>query len=385
MQKIELIPALDSSSRIPELDGLRGLAILLVLAWHYPVNLLQGHTEYGLSFFAMAGRLTWSGVDLFFVLSGFLIGGILLDARDSPRYFKVFYIRRFCRIVPIYAVLCILFWTLAGLGHSYLWHGRLWTFGFSMPWYSYATFTQNFWMWRFGTFGARGMSATWSLAVEEQFYLTLPLLIRIVPRPRLGHVLGGLILSAPLLRMCLAFLPMHSQLGAYVLMPCRADSLLLGVLAALLLRRSDVRAYLAGHQRLLNLSLLALFLGVVLFTLNDWDVFSSEMTLGGYTWLALFYLCLLLIAVTQKDHIVSRALRNSQLRSLGAIAYGTYLFHLPILGLSFALLRRHGPAFITSSDAEVAFLALAFTFALATLSWRFFEKPIVNLSHAQKF
>src|SRR6266851_1125269 len=93
------------SGRIPELDGIRGIAIGMVLiAHHFEVVSRPGST---LAYALVPLRLTWSGVDLFFVLSGFLIGGILLDARESSNYFRVFYTRRFFRIIPIYAVLLV--------------------------------------------------------------------------------------------------------------------------------------------------------------------------------------------------------------------------------------------------------------------------------------
>src|SRR2546425_646800 len=101
--------ALSLSGRIPELDGLRGVAIGSVLIWHYFVLPTVAAPGTPLSYARVFGGLTWSGVDLFFVLSGFLIGGILLDARQATNYFQVFYTRRFFRIVPIYAAILLLF------------------------------------------------------------------------------------------------------------------------------------------------------------------------------------------------------------------------------------------------------------------------------------
>src|SRR5580704_17224190 len=104
---------LELTRRIPELDGLRGIAILLVLMFHYCQNILNPQVGFVPRFLDAALRLSWSGVDLFFVLSGFLIGGILIDARESSNYFRVFYMRRFFRIVPVYAVFLIVFSILA--------------------------------------------------------------------------------------------------------------------------------------------------------------------------------------------------------------------------------------------------------------------------------
>ena len=100
---------IDISQRIPELDGIRGLAILLVLYYHYVVSIVQVRPRTFFAHVLTLGNLTWSGVDLFFVLSGFLIGGILFDARGSATLLKTFYARRFFRIVPLWFVV----WTSA--------------------------------------------------------------------------------------------------------------------------------------------------------------------------------------------------------------------------------------------------------------------------------
>src|SRR5215467_9983632 len=159
-------PTLADSHRKLELDGLRGIAVLLVVYHHWmPLTLnISGDSVAG-----RLGALSWSGVDLFFVLSGFLIGGILLDHKNSPSYFKTFYIRRVCRILPLYILCLALFYMTKSSG--WLWNSPL-------PWYSYATFTQNFWTaFRGNSAEALWLVPTWSLAVEEQFYLTLPLLL----------------------------------------------------------------------------------------------------------------------------------------------------------------------------------------------------------------
>lgn len=103
---------LGESKRIPQLDGLRGIAILLILIWHYVVCQVSYFPNLFCVQVIQALNFTWSGVDLFFVLSGFLIGGILLDHRKADNYFQVFYIRRICRIFPLYflwmAIFCVL-------------------------------------------------------------------------------------------------------------------------------------------------------------------------------------------------------------------------------------------------------------------------------------
>jgi len=192
-------PLVSSSRRVPELDGLRGVAILLVLIYHGISDVLPPS---GLPARLMAvGRLGWSGVDLFFVLSGFLIGGILLDVRPSPNYFKTFYLRRAYRILPIYGVSMVLF------SLRFIRPGGVASLGvFSqspIPWLSYVTFTQNLWMAALGSFGVGALAATWSLAVEEQFYLTAPLIVRKVDPKRLVLILLMVVAGSPLLRTVL--------------------------------------------------------------------------------------------------------------------------------------------------------------------------------------
>src|SRR5277367_5203875 len=142
----ELSPDADFKGRIPELDGIRGIAIAMVLAHHYFLLPIVAPPGTFWSYVQAAGRLAWSGVDLFFVLSGFLIGGILLDARDSSNYFAVFYTRRFFRIVPIYSlclagayILSLLVDHGSAVKLAWMFHDR-----FSLV--PYLFFLQNFWM-----------------------------------------------------------------------------------------------------------------------------------------------------------------------------------------------------------------------------------------------
>ena len=174
-EKIGNAAPLNLSGRIPELDGLRGLAIGSVLIWHYFMVPTVTAPGTPLSYALVFGRLTWSGVDLFFVLSGFLIGGILLDARKASNYFQVFYTRRFFRIVPIYAAVLLIVPTFLLLAQRT--HHGTWLTPAHPPWYFFWTFTQNFWMVRAMDFGGNALGVTWSLAIEEQFYLLWPLIV----------------------------------------------------------------------------------------------------------------------------------------------------------------------------------------------------------------
>lgn len=404
--------SLDFSRRIPELDGLRGLAILLVLFYHYVES-----SPVLPRFLSTAGRLSWSGVDLFFVLSGFLIGGILLNARESPNYFKAFYIRRGYRIVPVYAATLAAFWLIRALGQvEYSDNVSLqWLFSRPFPWYFYATFTQNFSMSYYGNLGPAWLGATWSLAVEEQFYLTLPFIIKYVKPRRLPYVLGIVILFAPVFRTLLRLLVTHGEVATYVLMPSRADALMLGVLAALFLRTGNGYRALASRKKLLYVAQVILFCGMLWMTLKPgalpdsqvaeaaglgssavthaaltpgqtlWLYTRTALSSLNYTWIALFYLCMLLIAITQRQSMLASALRNPALISIGGIAYGTYLFHEPVLGLCYALTRGTLPVITDIPTLLITFCSLMLTLGLAKLSWMYFERPLVDLGHRNAY
>jgi peptidoglycan/LPS O-acetylase OafA/YrhL len=347
--------------RIPELDGIRGCAIGLVLICHLVIIQIAAPPATFWSYVQAAGRLTWTGVDLFFVLSGFLIGGILLDTRDSPNYFRSFYRRRFFRIVPIYAVMLSVTWLYVSLAHPA---------GERLPWLSYIFFVQNFWMAKRETLGFFGV--TWSLAVEEQFYVTLPSVICFVSPRYLVRVLVFGILAAPCLRiLCFHFWPQQG-LAAYVLMPCRADALLLGVLAAIWMRNAHTWGKIKNNGRTLLALLLFFGAGVALITKYVRDPHSLFMVSLGYTWIAVFYLCVILYALTRPESWLARAMRMRWLGALGAIAYGVYLVHWQMMEAMFRLI----PGKIAALTA-----ALITTLAVCTLSWHYFEKPLVHLGH----
>jgi peptidoglycan/LPS O-acetylase OafA/YrhL len=365
--------------RIPELDGLRGIAIGLVLFYHYFFLITQLRPGSVLSYLFAPGRIGWSGVDLFFVLSGFLIGGILLDARGASNFYTVFYARRFFRIVPAYLLLLVSYLFLARLavGHASL--GPL--VENPLPITPYFLFLQNFWMGAHNTFGGNTLGITWSLAIEEQFYLTLPLVIRLVPPRRLAAVLLTGIGMAEVFRILIwLLLPTNGVLSA-VLMPCRADALLLGVLGSYALREPSWRNWLEGHRKsvCIVLCLLAGGVGAMVKLLPRTGYIL--MAAGGFTLIAAFFLCLLLYAMIASDSWLSRFLRLRWLRSLGIVAYGTYLFHDLILGLFFVFFRSGKPRISSWQDLLLTLAALVTTMVICSVSWEFFERRLVRIGH----
>jgi peptidoglycan/LPS O-acetylase OafA/YrhL len=355
------------------------MAILLVLTLHFLVAEVPGALDSRTFSILQLGRLAWSGVDLFFVLSGFLIGGILIDERTSPNYFRAFYVRRFCRIFPLYFLMLFLFflgvWSkvdqvIAALG---------WLFADPLRFTSYATFTQNFFMAKWRTFGPNFFGITWSLAIEEQFYFTLPFVIRFARPKWMPRIVIASIIVAPLVRALLYLTVPNPYLAGDVLMPCRADALMLGVGAALLVRSEAGWEFLTTYRRSLYVALAGLFLGLAFMTFNPSP--ALRMTVG-LTWLALFYCALLLLAVSHTSGFVSRLFRLRVLMSLGIIAYGLYLYHRAIEGLCYALLRNKAPALESAVDATVTILAVILTVLVARFSWKYFEKPFVTRGHS---
>jgi peptidoglycan/LPS O-acetylase OafA/YrhL len=362
--------------RILVLDGIRGLAIAMVLVWHYFTVPLSESASPVLRFLSNITLQSWSGVDLFFVLSGFLIGGILIDAKSSQHYFRTFYIRRAFRILPIYVVACLAYFPVSRWAVS----GFQGTMKPAMPWYIYATFTQNLWL-------ASGrwhvwLSPTWSLAIEEQFYLTLPLLIWLVPAKHLWKVATTGVIAVLEFRSIayLQFYPHWSEVAFYVLSPFRADGLLLGVLAAILMRNPARLSFVRERRKALVLVGAFLAAALAWCTWKGWGVMSAAMSTVGYTMLGAFYLVLLLLTIASSGTL-QRIFSYRALRWLGTIAYGLYLIHVPALDLSFRLFEHRGPRLAHAFDLVPLTMALGGSLLLAHLSWTLFESRLVRYGH----
>ena len=384
-----VVPVLNSSARIPALDGLRGIAILLVLMVHSFLNPdFQFAHHPLLSWFIRMNRFDWSGVDLFFVLSGFLIGGILLDARDSKNYFKTFYLRRAYRILPLYFLILTVGWLTFQAGQVG-WLRGPWAELFSgrIPWWAFFTFTQNIMMARTGDrlAGRSGLSPTWSLAVEEQFYLTLPLVVRYASRRRLVQLVLGVIVGAPILRFSLMLYAPSWSYEPYLLTPCRADALGMGVLVALAARDQRVWSWLRENRALIYAVAAILFLVFLGMDFSLVEPFSPRLFGAEYSLLAALYASVLLIAITAEDWFVRTLFCNKLLMKLGLIAYGTYLIHRSTLQLAHLWLGASGIRFSTGLWAASMLLGLGGAIALAQISWTWFEKPLVRRGHQYKY
>jgi len=374
---------LDLTRRIPELDGMRGAAIAMVVFVHYVWWALTPPTSKLVLDIQATTRIFWSAVDLFFVLSGFLIGGNLLDARDSPNYFSTFYFRRFCRVLPIY----FLFLAMTGLAYVLIYRpigARLdWVFSENMPWYSYVLFIQNFWVAKANKAGPPILSPTWAFAVEVQFYLLVPAIIRYMRKSALPYIFVSGIIIAPIVRLYLVHLS-RTNLGAtYVLLPCRMDSLFFGILCAYYLRQPEIWKQLIERRDRVWGVFFILLAGMPILSTKGLP-FTLLWMAAGYGWMSLFFVTVLILAVTKPDCRLSGVLRWRWLTSLGTISYGVYLFHVGIYGLCMGLISGH-PLLLHWMDIGVTLLALAISVSIGKLSWRFIEKPIMRWSHSRTY
>lgn len=365
------------SKRIPELDGIRGIAILLVLVLHF-IKLPASGIEGPLSYAVRGLGLAWTGVDLFFVLSGFLIGGILIDQRGAANYFRLFYFRRVCRIFPLYLAWLGIFYVLMPLTERTLDPSvtdRVW--GNPMPAGAYFGFIQNWFMASRDTFGAKWLASTWSLAIEEQFYLVLPFVVCLARPKHLPWILAGLIGLTPVARAVTYLWHPGGGMACYVLTFCRTDALLLGAFGAWALRQEAVFQWVAREQGALRWILGILLLGVLGLAVAAPGYRTAPMCLGGYTWMALFYLMLVAVVVAVPEGRLGRLASWSPFRRLGRIAYGVYLVHTAIIYLAHGLFLGQKPTLLNSVDVVVTLAALVASIGLAWVSWEYFESPIV--------
>jgi peptidoglycan/LPS O-acetylase OafA/YrhL len=304
---------------VPALDGVRGLAILLVLVSHLMLFNDKTGSRLGDSLAALRG-LGWIGVDLFFVLSGFLITGILYDTLQDAHYFRSFYMRRFLRIFPLYYG--FLFFLLI-LGHwtPIAWGGRQYVLlGYMQNttlWFPVTDFHPGRWA---------DLEHFWSLAVEEQFYLVWPFLVFVVRgRRRLIALALGLSAVALLLRIVM-FLHSVSWLTIFMLTPCRMDTLLLGGYAALLLR-GDTRWLPKRGLLPAALGIAAVIAAYTLWNLNRDPRSGFFGATFGYLLIAVACVAVLLASLEPASWIHA-VFRGQILRSLGKYSYGMYVLHI---------------------------------------------------------
>jgi peptidoglycan/LPS O-acetylase OafA/YrhL len=363
---------IDFRTRFPALDGIRALAVTLVFLLHYGGG---SHGGWLLRGFNAVRERGWVGVDLFFVLSGFLITGILYDTATDPRFFKLFYIRRSLRIFPAFYLVAVVLLLLTPV-FGYQWHrGHL-------PFLAYlGNITGSIHPSLYAVVSTRShsdrvmLTHLWSLCVEEQFYLLWPLVVWWVrDRIRLIQIAGGLAIVAFALRLLLALQPQSASLQEWInhALPTRMDTLLAGAILALLLRGPRANLW----QRSCKWLFLAGF------------ACSVATMLASPAWLETAgYVCIaaagagLIGCTLRPESIAFRFFYLRSLRILGKYSYGFYLFSLLwqyawVHVAESAGAKLHstilGTALVMTSNALV-------TFVVAKLSYDLLEVRFLRL------
>jgi peptidoglycan/LPS O-acetylase OafA/YrhL len=370
--------------RILQLDGLRGMAVTLVIFYHYFSLDFPLPPGGFLSYLKVPFRMGWCGVDLFFVLSGFLIGGILLDAKGSHRYFQTFYLRRFHRILPVYYLwigvyFLIAFTLLRHLPDSFKVKPESWTI---VP--TYVFFVQNLVKKQLSWFAVAWLSPLWSLAVEEQFYLFMPLLVRFFSKRRLLFLLLTAIAGAPLARI-IVFHWSSAHTAQYVATPCRADALAMGVLLALGWRQESWKSRFTRHRKLLYAIVFMLLIPVVYLAIWHPSPYDYVTATWGLSCLDLFFAALLLLVLAVPHGLGAVFFRWSLLTDIGGVSYCMYVIHQAVNALCQAILIPAHEGITTASSIGITLLATGITYMVAKISWRYLEGPLVRRAHTYRY
>ncbi|MEP6589996.1 MAG: acyltransferase [Gemmatimonadota bacterium] len=353
---------------IRELDGLRGIAILLVILHHYwPA---QGPW----AAWGTLPHLGWIGVDLFFVVSGFLITGILLDTKNAAGFFRTFYIRRALRIFPLYYLFLALVFVAIPALQGGPWAQSEFVRQSGSPWW-YLLYQGNLREALVGHEPAYVLAPLWSLAIEEQFYLLWPFLVSSVSRVRLRPILTATIGLALLYRVMTLLVWPANERVQYLATPARMDVLAIGALLALGLRDGWLRIErpLLTRATLAGLALLA-----ATFALGGLDRNTEFGRTLGYSVVGLSFGLVVLWAVTGRETAETGWLRWTPLRALGKVCYGVYILQRPMEVVVGKLTEVMGIPWDRTALWTVPVL-MAVTFATAALSWFAFEKPVLGL------
>ena len=349
---------------MPELDTVRGIAVLGVLFlhgffWQYGKLSFSGGAQAFLNLTQPGGL----GVNLFFVLSGFLITGILLDSKGRPHFYRRFYTRRALRILPVYYTILILLLLLGSSSAAFV--------GLSFVYLSNVT---NF----FGVTCDYG--PLWSLAVEEHFYILWPTVVRRFSARALAWVAGSIMVVVPILRVTSFFAGWRDNLDWYTWFV--ADGLATGCLLAVILRSNITRARVVRLCAFLfSAALLAALVG------RPFGILTRTRPLGAALQLTIintFFAGLILFVLIIGSSSAKRYVNSAVLRFFGYISYGLYLDHLLAFRMYDRVCRNYFPELLPSSN-HFGLVVLKFAVAgggavaAAYLSRRFYEERFLRL------
>ena len=358
----------DISNRryVPALDGVRGIAIMLVVLYH--------NFGFGDQFY-----IGWLGVDLFFVLSGYLITGILIDTVNSKKYLRNFYARRVLRIFPLYYLVLIIFLILfpainfhkQSLG--YYTDNQLWFWGYLENWLLIFNFPQ----------GTEYLNHFWSLAVEEQFYLIWPFIVLLLKKPKtlLVFMLFVLVLLV-VVRSCLWSLKIENFNYTLFYRFTRIDGICIGCIIALSQKinlnfLSKNTAYIVTGLAGIN------FLFYFLNRAGEFDF--PYLAFVGYTTFAAMFGLLVNEAAMGNNRLVNTLFSLPPLRYIGRISYGFYIFHFPIYLLLSPILYNFISSYFVftekTAQLTVSITATIIAFIVSVISYHTFEMIFLKMKN----
>jgi peptidoglycan/LPS O-acetylase OafA/YrhL len=371
----------DFRKRLPVLDGLRGIAILTVFFYQYAGAFHKTASSGVLHALGMLFGFGWSGVDLFFVLSGFLITGILYDTRADAGYYKNFYARRVLRIFPIYYLLIAVNLLLTPFLGAHWKLGQLsfliyLGFPFALVWPELG---------QAQTSPLVRINHLWSVNAEEQFYMIWPWMIARLRTSRAmlrACIVAGT--SAVLLRIVICVSGWLSIAWTHDFLLCRMDALALGAAIAILVRGPLQERMLRWAPLVFVLTASAVVgICVIRGTVDHSD---PVIATGGFSLIALAYGALLLVAL-RKGTWLEWLLSARVLRIFGKYSYGMYLYDFPLTVIlspqrEFFIARTH--SYAIGSAVFLAF-CLVVNLLIAASSFHLIELPIMRLKSRFKY
>ena len=367
--------ALVFQGRITELDGLRAIAVIFVLLHHVGPLANRGSRLWKIE------EVGWIGVELFFVLSGFLITGILLDSREKKFYYSNFYVRRALRIFPLYYSLLFIGMVIAVHwhgGYDYQYFLRTW----GHPWWFFLYVGNLRSAFRELAPNIIFLCPLWSLQVEEQFYLLFPFLVRKLEPDRLFRILLSVVVLSGPIRWVFYMRYPHHPLGIYLATPFRLDGLALGGLLAI---RTRMGPWRIRHVHVATLTILLLGGLWAYLAWGGYESSTGRISTFGHSLVALAFASVLLCVLRFRDSWQTSWLRAGPLQHLGKISYGIYVLQIPAYDVVRTVTTHFGFQFFKEdwncrpTVWSIFWIIGAMTVLFASLSWYCFEQPILSM------
>lgn len=352
------------------------MAILWVVAYHYYALPARASGVRELPFLTVLAGHGWVGVNLFFVLSGYLITRGLAGRPTGVAALRDFWVKRAVRIVPAYALLMLSFPVARSLWPASA-PGAARVFNTSVPVWSYLAFAQNFVIARIGYLGDDWLRVLWSLAVEMQFYLFISVALVLIPPARAARWLALIAAAAIAFRFAFYMVGVNPDAAIMVLLPCRLDAFLFGALLALVPggARGGARAWAALCVAAASAAFMALLYrgGFGALSVYAVPLYYTVISLGCA---ALLDLCV------APARAVGAVMGSWPLAEAGRLSYFVYLFHMPVALAVFHFVLGGAPSLGGWADGAAMAASFACVWGLAWISFRYFEGPLIDWSHA---